>query len=113
MILRIALALLVLAAAGCAAAGVARPRATGPILQEELQQAASITVLGAVRELRPPWMNRLMGGFLDGQPVSASQLQMEPLEAIAEIRLISAEEATARYGTMVLSGSFLEVVRRR
>lgn len=110
---RIAFALFLLAATGCAASTSAPPRLNAPITQEELQQSRASTVLAAVRELRPHWMNRLSGGFVGGEPVSAERLQLEPLGAIAEIRLLSAEQATARYGTRTLSGTFLEVVLRR
>lgn len=40
------------------------------------------------------------------------QLQRESLSGVGEIRLLTAEQATARYGTRSLSGLFLDVVRQ-
>lgn len=97
----------------CATAGSSGPPAHGPITQAELQEIPATSVFDAVRRLRPQWTGRLAGGFLDGQPVSPAQLRQEPLLAIEEIRLLSAEEATARYGVRSLSGNYLDVVRRR
>lgn len=106
------LALVLLALAGCAApAGSAAPT-NAPITQEELQESAAPTIVAAVRDLRPQWLSRLKGAFLDGFPVSVRQLQRESLSGVAEIRLLTAEQATARYGTRSLSGLYLDVVRQ-
>lgn len=104
--------LAVLAFAGCSAPAGSAPRPDDPITADELRSIVATTVLTAVRELRPQWLTRLEGAFLDGNPVSVRHLEEESLSGIAEIRLLTAEQATARYGTRSLSGSFLEVVRR-
>lgn len=104
--------LAVLTSAGCAASTASAPRSNASITADELRSSAATTVLTAVRDLRPQWLNRLEGAFLDGVPVSVRQLERESLSGIAEIRLLTAEQATARYGTRSLSGSFLEVVHR-
>lgn len=102
-----------LGSSACASSGAGESQANGPITAEELRESAATTVLEAVRELRPQWTARLAGAFLDGWQVSVEQLDQESLHSIAEIRLLSAEEATARYGTRRLSSTYLEIVRRR
>ena len=112
MLLRITLVLFLVTLSGCATSTAAGIRTDAPITADELQQTSATTVLEAVRMLRPHWTSRLAGGFLEGQAISPSQLKQEPLRAVAEIRLLSAEEATARYGVRSLTGTYLDIQRR-
>jgi hypothetical protein len=112
LLLRLVVLLVLPTSAACAGSAASIPRTDAPITAEELDATAAANILAAVRDLRPQWLNRVEGAFLDGLPVSVRQLQQESLRGIAEIRLLSAGEATARYGTRSLSGSFLEVVRQ-
>ncbi len=109
-----ALPLLLMAVVACATAtnGGGRDR-RAPIMAEELDQAPVTTVLEAVRLLRPSWLARLNGAFLDGARIRESRLETMSVHDIAEIRLISADAATARYGARALSGYYLDVKTRR
>ena len=69
-------------------------------------------VLDAVRILRPTW-RRINGGFLDGMPVTPSELNGEPLHAIGEINLLTADQAVAKYGVRAVTAYYLDVKRRR
>ena len=85
---------------------------TGPITADELANVDASYVLDAVRLLRPTW-RRINGGFLDGMPISPGDLNGEPLYAIAEIRLLTAEEAVAKYGVRAVTAYYLDVKRKR
>ena len=105
---------LLIALGGCAPAQAASGRSwRAPITRAELEASAAPTVLQAVQRLRPQWTARVVGGFLDNEPTSPGALNEEPVSAVAEIRLLTAEEATARFGTRALSGTYLYVLRRR
>lgn len=101
------------ALAGCASAAAPRRGWRAPITPAELEAAPAATVLQAVQRLRPQWTSRLVGAFLDTEPISPGALNQEPVRGVAEIRLLTAEEATARFGTRALSGTYLHVIRRR
>ena len=101
------------ALAGCASAAAPRRGWRAPITPVELEAAPAATVLQAVQRLRPQWTARLVGAFLDTEPISPGALTQEPVRGVAEIRLLTAEEATARFGTRALSGTYLHVIRRR
>lgn len=106
--------LLVLLLVGCAttsAGGTDRSK-QGPITADELANVDASYVLDAIRILRPTW-RRIDGGFLDGMPVTPSELNGEPLHAIAEINLLSAEEAVAKYGVRAVTANYLDVKRKR
>lgn len=111
---RVGLVILLAGLLGCATvpAGERRdPRA--PITAEELDMASVPTAWEAVRLLRPSWVARLNGVYLDGVRSSRSALEEMSVMDVGEIRLITASDATARYGARALSGYCLDVKRRR
>jgi len=99
---------------GCAAnsTGGSDRGKQGPITADELATLDASNVLDAVRLLRPTW-RRINGWFLDGMPVTPSDLNSEPVLAIAEIRLLTAGEAVAKYGVRAVTAYNLDVKRKR
>ena len=109
----VALLLLVAGVLACATTPRGERTRRGPITTEELDSVEVSTLWEAIRILRPMWVVRNIGGaFLDGVPCSARDLELEPVSAIGEVRMITAEEAT-KYGVLALSGYFFDVKRRR
>jgi hypothetical protein len=87
--------------AACATGGASRPRSpSGPITSAEIAALGPATVMDAVRVLRPAWMARIVSAYVDDREVSLDDLQVEPSEGVHEIRLLSAAEATARFGVL-------------
>jgi hypothetical protein len=81
------LAALVLAT-GCASGGT-RSTANGPLTSEDLVAGRFSDVSDALRRLRPGWMNRVRGVFIDGHSVAIETLDLEPISGIAEINLLA------------------------
>ena len=100
----------VAAAAGCVSGG--QSGRSGPIEGPELEQAGVFSVYDAVRLLRPSWLRNLQGGFRNNQRLYVDDLRDLPVAHTSRIELVSASEATARWGVRSLAGQFLAIIPR-
>jgi len=113
--LALVLAFLPIAVAGLSCAGNrndgsrAEPRA---ITALELEGGEYANVYDAVSRLRPEWMRQLGGAYLLDQRIELAELRLLPLMRISRIELLSAEEATRRFGTRSLSSTYLLIITR-
>lgn len=92
------------------------------ISAQELAGERITSALHAVRRFRPQWLRgaRSVGGgvdmpvaYLDGVRYGdLNQLDAVPVEGIAEIRFISATDATTRFGTGHAAGAILVITHR-
>lgn len=105
------LAALVLATA-CASGGT-RINANGPLTSEDLIAGRFADVSDALRRLRPGWMNRVRGIFIDGHSVTFESLDLEPISGVAEIRLLQCDRAMIKYAVRCVSSTYLEITRKR
>ena len=96
---------------GCAST----PRQTSdhrkPISEAELTSGSFFSVMEAVRFLRPRWVFHLAGTFVDDRRVSPESLDVETLEGIREIRLLSCGEAVSQFGVRCVSSDYLHILR--
>ncbi len=95
------------------------------ITESQLSEVDAINAYTAVQQLRPRWL-RSRGPTSMSQPMGTlpavyadnmrlgdiSALQAIPIAEIAEIRYISAADATTRWGTGV-AGGVIEIIRKR
>lgn len=102
--------LTLLVASGCASTGGSQR--DGPILPAELRELGSTSIYDAVRILRPTWLPRLAGAYRDDVELTNRELQTMMLRGTETIEIISASDATARWGTRLLSGRFLVITSR-
>ena len=102
-------AVLVVLAAACASTNTRAGTANPPITADELAQGRYTSVYDAVERLRPAWLRNLMGSYINGQRAPAADLRTTPVQGVAEIKLISSEEATTKYNARALAGNFLEI----
>ena len=102
------------AGSGCATnrAEASRPNERGDITAFELEAGTFSSVYDAVSRLRPEWMRSLGGAFLMDTRLEMGELYRVPVAGISRIELISAEEATRRWGTRELSSRFLHIITR-
>ena len=101
-------------AAGCASSGGAPGGSdSGVITAEELPAGRFANAEEAIRRLRPTWLLRLGGIFVEGHETSLETLRLEPVAAIAEIRRLRCEQAMARYPVSCVSNHYLEITRKR
>lgn len=105
--------LFVILTLGCYGTRSARPKGESGdqylIVASELQSTNQPNVYDAVRQLRPQWLTRVVGGrsgdntivaYLDEQPIgSASALTRIPLRVASRVRYLSPTEAQVRYGS--------------
>lgn len=93
------------------------------ITGEQLIESGRSDLLSALQDLRPTWIrgrgaNSINSSsevivFLNGAPYgTVSDLRSLPLDAVLDVRFLSASEAGARYGTLAGS-SGLVLVRTR
>jgi hypothetical protein len=68
----------------------------------------------AVRLLRPNWLSRIAGAYVDGRELTDDELEAEPIQGIVEIRFLTGSEATAQLGAVNRSSSagYLHIIRR-
>lgn len=113
---------LILCLSGCASGGSSDsgpPRSGDTITAEDLAQLGQVTLLQAVRELRPGWLrSRSMTSvnttqanipqvILDRQPYGDwNALRDIPIIDVASIRYLPAREATTLYGPRFTGGVF-------
>ena len=120
----VALALVIMALAGCASSG-GSSGGTSPstLTRAQLVDTRQSTLFSAVQMLRPNWLrargsNSLSGSsevvlYVNGAPYgTVRDLNAIPIEAVEDIRYMSASEAGARYGTTA-GNSGLLLVRTR
>ena len=115
-------------AAACASSGGGEGRttsgATNVITAEELDAVGNLDLLAAVQRLRPRWLqsrgSATFGGptsarvILDGVPQNGGLDVLRSIRATdaEELRYMSANDATTRYGTDMVGGAIL-VIRKR
>ena len=97
---------------GSRAAGRGSTAGVDAITAEEIEAASPATVYEAVQRLRPSWLFRLGGVFLDDTRFEVEDLRTMSMVRVQRIELISASEATARWNTRSISAPFLHVMRR-
>ena len=103
--------------AACAPAAqnpTARPSAT-IIELAELESRSFPSVYDAIRNLRPSWLLGTLGGVYvdDVRVAGVDWLHETSVAQVQRIELLSAEEATAKWGTRAMSARFILVRRRR
>ncbi|MEX2471449.1 MAG: hypothetical protein WEA34_04675, partial [Gemmatimonadota bacterium] len=118
------LLLVALSVGACATTGGSGGGASSDTLTgEQLIEARHTDLLEAVQNLRPTWIrgrgaNSINSSsevivFLNGAPYgTVSDLRSIPLDAVVDVRFLSASEAGARYGTLAGSSGLL-LVRTR
>ena len=116
--------LTVLLLVGCGSTGETR-RGSGTITAEELATVSTSDCLEAVRTLRPQWLraraaptprdpNPTPRVVVDGTARGGlSELSMIAASNVESIRLISARDATTRFGTGFAAGAIEVRTRRR
>lgn len=122
----LALPALVLVLPGCAAGGAGASggggvrRSSYRIAAEELDQVSELDAYSAIQRLRPGWLRggtrgALPGLILDGSPQSGGIDVLRSLRSteLASIELMSASDATTRYGTGYPGGAIVATTRRR
>ncbi len=102
---------LIVCLSGCASGGSSDsgPRRSGDtITAEDLAQLGQVTLLQAVRELRPGWLrSRSMTSVNTTQPYGDwNALRDIPIIEVASIRYLPAREATTLYGPRFTGGVF-------
>ena len=103
---------LLLVAGGCASGG-SGGSSSQVITAEELPAGRFANAEEAIRRLRPNWLVRLGGIFVEGHATSLESLRLEPVGGIAEIRRLRCEQAMTRYPVSCVTDYYLEVTRRR
>jgi hypothetical protein len=118
------LMLLALSLGACATTGGSGGGASSDVLTgEQLIESGRNDLLSALQDLRPTWIRGRGANsinyssevivFLNGAPYgTVSDLRSLPLDAVLDVRFLSASEAGARYGTLAGS-SGLVLVRTR
>ncbi|MEQ9397692.1 MAG: hypothetical protein RJQ04_00850 [Longimicrobiales bacterium] len=104
---------LALAAACASTGGASGGSDSNVITAEELPAGRFANAEEAIRRLRPTWLIRLGGIFVEGHETSLETLRLEPVAAIAEIRRLRCEQAMARYPVSCVSDHYLEITRKR
>ena len=102
-----------------AAARPAQTRGSSPLYQDEIANAGVATAEDAVRRLRPAFLfNRGATAFerrevyLDGVAIGGvEELRRVPAQDVREIRVLTAIEATTRYGFSQSGGAILVVTK--
>ena len=97
---------------GSRAAGRGSTAGVDAITAEEIETAGPATVYEAVQRLRPSWLFRLGGVFLDDTRHEVADLRTMSMVRVRRIELVPASEATARWNTRSISEPFLHVIRR-
>jgi len=118
---------MIIALTSCAPplSGVARPRDSARITQEEVDESHEASAYDVIVKLRPNFLmsrgstslrpddSRLPAVFLDGiEHGPISSLRNIPASNIAEIRLYRSWEATTQFGTGYMSGVIAVKTRR-
>lgn len=118
------LLLVALSVGACATTGGSGGGASSDTLTgEQLIEARHTDLLEAVQNLRPTWIrgrgaNSINSSsevivFLNGAPYgTVRDLRSIPVDAVVDVRFLSASEAGARYGTLAGSSGLL-LVRTR
>lgn len=117
------LLLLALSLGACATTGGSGGASSDVLTGEELIESRHNDLLGALQNLRPTWIrgrgtnsvnySSEVVVFLNGAPYgTVSDLRSIPVDAVLDVRFMSASEAGARYGTLAGS-SGLVLVRTR
>lgn len=95
-------------------------RATNRISAEELTEVAELDLHSAINRLRPSWLRQGSRGTLpalivDGSPQSDGIDGLRSFRAadVAGVELMTASDATTRYGTGYTSGAIVVTTRRR
>ena len=109
--------LLTLIWSACAPPAQTASSRTSPSVIElsELESRSFPTVYDAIRILRPSWLLGTVGGVYvdDVRTAGVDWLRQTSVAQIQRIEVLSADEATARWGTRELSARFIHVRRRR
>jgi hypothetical protein len=98
------------------AAQTATPRAAQGVIElSELESRSFPSVYDAIRSLRPSWLlGTVAGVYVDDVRMSGVDwLRQTPVAQVQRIEVLSADEATAKWGTRQMSGRFIHVRRRR
>jgi hypothetical protein len=121
---RIVLGLALAAGTACASAGASGgPRRSSDVItQEEIEASEGLTAFDVVQQLRPQFLRPAGGGAAGGDPVRVyidgarrggiAELRTVQRTSVAQIRYVSSNDATLRYGTGHRSGA-IEVTTRR
>ncbi|MDA0310829.1 MAG: hypothetical protein O2992_01780 [Gemmatimonadetes bacterium] len=99
--------------AGNTSNGAPRTSMRAPITLEDLPPGRFSDVIDAVQKLRPGWMTRVNGIFVEGHEVKPDDLRMEAVDAIQEIKLLRCEQAMVKYPVNCVSQTYLEIIRKR
>jgi hypothetical protein len=81
----------------------------------ELESRSFPSVYDAIRSLRPSWLLGTVGGVYvdDVRMAGVDWLRQTSVAQVQRIEVLSADEATAKWGTRELSARFIHVRRRR
>jgi len=114
----VALALAVGACTTGSAAGVRPHGSLDVITEQEIEPIAHLSAFEAIERLRPRWFQSRTGMFptvhVDGSARNAGEeiLASIPCSEVAEMRYMSAADATTRFGTDYANGAILITTRR-
>ena len=117
--------LLTLALSSCASGGATggQRRSPNAITTAELRQAEGLTAFQAIQQMRPRWLrgrgvSSVFGGLIlpkvvvdETQYREIQDLRSMSVSAIAELRFLSAADATTRFGTGYPAGAILVSLR--
>ena len=86
-------------------------RSSGTITVEELADHSTVSAMDAIRRLRPRWLRARGGGtpmvIFDGARHGVSILENIRASDVESISLMSASDATTRYGTNFPNGAIV------
>jgi len=110
----------VLGLTGCASGGAStRPAGSSSarIVEAELENLHQLNALDAIRRLRPTWLQTRTGAppmaHVNGNIIgTADELISVRAEEVQEMVLLSAADATTRFGTNYVSGVIIVTTKR-
>ncbi|MFC1639852.1 hypothetical protein ACFL3B_03700 [Gemmatimonadota bacterium] len=84
------------------------------ILRTELESDPFPNLYEAIRSLRPLWVGSRLGGvYVDDTEKNVDWLRDASVVLVERVELVSADMASARWGTRNLASHFIHVIRRR
>jgi hypothetical protein len=112
----VCVAVALLTTTGCATGGggsAGGGSLSSPITAADLTPGRFRDVIDAITKLRPGWLNRVEGIFVEGHQVQADNLRLQALDAIGEIKLLRCEQAMVKFPVSCVSARYLEITRKR
>lgn len=86
-----------------------------PITYSDLADGGYTSIYAALRQLRPSWLNRVNGVYADGfETEGTAWLRSSPTDGVAQIELLSCEEAMVHLPVSnCVTGRYLNIRYRR